>query len=146
MSLEKDHHDTEQCINKEKQKLGNKQKTTSPLVKITHKIMSCHITFGHHIISDRSNGTENSLIKITIKITDLIIVTAPGCRVKITDINRIIDQITHSGTEDNLSVVVDDPEYRRGITGSQHKIVSDGFNIGRRNIIFNQIVLRNVMC
>ena len=49
----------------------------SALIKVCHRIMDCHVTFGFHIRGDRGNNTQMICFKETIKLSNLIIVASP---------------------------------------------------------------------
>ena len=61
------------CIAQEKDYLHDKKNTASALIKVCHRIIDCHVTFGFHIRGDRGNNTQMICFKETIKLSNLII-------------------------------------------------------------------------
>lgn len=99
------------CIAQEKDYLHNKKNTASALIKVCHRIMDCHVTFGFHIRGDRGNNTQMICFKEIIKLSNLIIVASPFGSIEFFQWDWIPDVNIFLCTYNDFTVTVDDPQY-----------------------------------
>ena len=66
-------------------------------------------------------------MKVSVKISDLKIITDTGSRIKPIQIDGMIRRTILAGAQDDLSVAVDDPDDRIRIIGSQGQSILDSF-------------------
>ena len=95
----------------EKDYLHDKKNTASALIKVCHRIMDCHVTFGFHIRGDRGNNTQMICFKETIKLSNLIIVASPFGSIEFFQWDWIPDINIFLCTYNDFTVTVDDPQY-----------------------------------
>ena len=84
-------------------------------------------------------------MKVSVKISDLIIITAPGSRIKTIQIDGMIRRNILAGAQDDLSVAVDDPEDRIRLIASHRQSILDRFYICRSDVMTYKITFCNAV-
>ena len=84
-------------------------------------------------------------MKVSVKISNLIIITAPGSRIKTIQIDGMIRRNILAGAQDDLTVAVDDPDDRIRIIGSQGQRTLDRVHIGRSDVVTDKITFCNAV-